>query len=161
MNAFNKLLLRGSVVLLGISAAYGHDSRYQPVPQLQGVWLTQVFIRDCVSGANLAGPFAGILSFQSGGTVSETGPSLPNSTRGAGYGTWWRTGRTTFAQALTFQRFDVTGIYLGTQVIRGTPKVSNDSMSFVAEGGSFEVKDTRGTTLGAPGCSYATGARFR
>jgi hypothetical protein len=161
MNHFRKILAAGSVVLFGMSAAFGGDSHYQPVPQLQGVWLTKITIRDCVTGASLAGPFPGIVSFQSGGTLSESGPALPNSTRGPSYGTWWRTGRNTFAYTLTFQRFDLTGIYLGTQVIHATPKVANDSMSFVGDGGRFEVKDAAGTTLGAPGCSSGTAVRFK
>jgi hypothetical protein len=148
MNHFRKILAAGSVVLFGMSAAFGGDSHYQPVPQLQGVWLTKITIRDCVTGASLAGPFPGIVSFQSGGTLSESGPALPNSTRGPSYGTWWRTGRNTFAYTLTFQRFDLTGIYLG-------------SMSFVGDGGRFEVKDAAGTTLGAPGCSSGTAVRFK
>jgi hypothetical protein len=159
MKAMKTLMIVSAIALAG-SATAG-DTRYQPVAQLQGVWLTQVEIRDCISDSKLAGPFPGIISFQAGGTVGESGPALPNSQRGAGFGVWRRTGRDTFAQTLTFQRFDVTGIYLGTQLIRGTPRVAADSMSFVAAGGTYEVRDARGNPLGAPGCSFATGVRLQ
>jgi len=158
MNATRKLLIVMAIALAGSASA--NDSRYQPVPQLQGVWFTQIEIRDCVSGNKLAGPFPGIISFQAGGTIGETGPALPNSTRGAGFGLWRRIGRDTFSETLTFQRFDMTGIYLGTQVIHATPKVAADSMSYVASGGTFEVKDTHGTAIGS-GCSYATATRLQ
>lgn len=157
MNTTKKLLIVMAIALAGSASA--NDSRYLPVPQLQGVWLTQVEIRDCVSGNKLAGPFPGIISFQAGGTIGETGPALPNSLRGAGFGVWKRTGRDTFSETLIFQRFDMTGIYLGTQVIHASPKVAADSMSYVVAGGTFELKDTRGTAIGS-GCSYVTATRL-
>lgn len=156
----NKLLTTGVLAMIGAVTVQAHDDRFQPVPQLQGVWKTQVTILDCVSGNKLAGPFPGFIAFQAGGTIGESGPALPNSTRGAGFGIWQRTGRNTFSETLTFQRFDLTGVYLGTQVIHATPKVADDSQSYVAAGGTFEVKDAAGTTL-TTGCSHATGARFK
>ena len=162
MNSMNKLLAAVTIALACTAAVQANDDggRFQPVPQLQGVWLSQITIRDCVSGNTLAGPFPGMISFQTGGTIGESGPSLPNSARGPGYGVWRRTGRDTFSETLTFQRFDLGGIFLGTQVIHATPKVANDSQSYVGSGGTFEVKDPLGSVI-ATGCSYATGIRFR
>jgi hypothetical protein len=161
MNQMNKLLAVVALALACTAAVQAHEDggRFQPVPQLQGVWLSQITIRDCVSGNVLAGPFPGIISFQVGGTIGESAPPLPNSSRGPGYGVWQRTGRDTFSETLTFQRFDLSGIFLGTQVIHATPKVARDSQSYVGSGGTFEVKDQHGSVI-ATGCSYATGTRF-
>jgi hypothetical protein len=157
----NKLLATGVLAMIGACTVQAHDDdRFQPVPQLQGVWKTQITIVDCVSGTKLAGPFPGFISFQAGGTISESGPALPNSTRGPGFGIWQRAGRNLFTETLTFQRFDPTGIYLGTQVIRAKAKVADDSQSYVGVGGTFEVKDQAGTTL-ATGCSNATAVRLK
>ena len=162
MNSTKKLLTAVTLALACAASGRASDNsdRFQPMPQLQGVWLSQVTIRDCASGAAIAGPFPGMISFQTGGTIGESGPALPNSTRGPGYGVWRRTGRSTFSETLTFQRFDLSGIFLGTQVIHATPKVANDSRSYVALGGKFEVKDQHGSTI-ATGCSSATGVRFQ
>jgi len=160
MSRLGRLLVLGATTLLAATGAYANDAAHPgPVARLQGVWLTQVTIRDCVSGAALLGPFPGLITFQQGGTMAEIGPALPNSMRSPGHGTWRRTGRDTFEQALIFQRFDVTGIFLGTQVIRGNPQVAADSLTYKATGGSFEVKDRAGSTIGS-GCSSVTAVRF-
>jgi hypothetical protein len=162
MNSTKKLLTAVTIALACTASVQANDdgAHFQPMPQLQGVWLSQVTIRDCVSGAALAGAFPGVISFQTGGTIGESGPALPNTTRGPGYGVWQRTGRSTFSETLTFQRFDLSGIFLGTQVIHAVPKVANDSRSYVGLGGTFEVKDQHGSTI-ATGCSSATGVRFQ
>jgi len=162
MNSAKKLLTAVTIALACTASVRANDDgdRFQPMQQLQGVWLSQVTIRDCPSGAALAGPFPGMISFQTGGTIGETGPALPNSMRGPGFGVWHRTGRSAFSETLTFQRFDLSGIFLGTQVIHAMPNVANDSRSYVALGGTFEVKDQHGSTI-STGCSSATGVRFQ
>lgn len=152
----------GALALLGTTALQaGDDPRlFRPVPQIDGAWKTRVSIVDCLTRKIVfAGPFSGLITFAAGGTISESGPALPNTVRGPGHGTWRRTGRNSFSEKLIFQRFDPTGVLLGSQEIRATAKVSDDSSTYQASDGTFEMKDNLGSTL-ATGCSLVTAERF-
>ena len=156
------LLALGAFTLLGAAALQAHDDGYafRPVPQLDGAWKTRVSIVDCQTRKIVfAGPFAGLITFAAGGTTSESAPALPNTDRGPGHGTWRRIGRNAFLETLVFQRFDVTGVLLGSQEIRATIKVSDDSRTYQVTDGTFESKDLLGSTL-ATGCSSVTADRY-
>jgi hypothetical protein len=155
-------LALGAFALLGAAALQAHDDvrQFRPVPQIDGAWKTRVSIVDCLTRKIVfAGPFAGLITFTAGGTISESGPALPNTARGPGHGTWRRTGRNTFSETMIFQRFDLTGVYLGPQEIRATVKVSDDSRTYLANDGTFEIKDAAGTVL-TTGCSAVTAERY-
>jgi hypothetical protein len=124
----------------------------------EGVWKTKVTIVHCQTRATLAGPFSGLTTIAAGGTFSESAPALPGTARGPSHGTWSRTGRNTFAEALLFQRFTTTGDLLGTQEIRAMATVADDSRSYQAEG-KFDTKDLSGSVVGS-GCSTVTATRF-
>jgi hypothetical protein len=161
MTRFNKLWAVGSLAVLGASGAAAHDSDdwgSWGAATIQGVWLTQVSVVNCANPAIVfAGPFPGLLTFHADGTLMETAPAPPNSQRSVSQGLWHRIGRNSFQSALIFQRLDVTGIFLGTQVVRATAQVSNDS--YTAKG-TFETKDATGATIGS-GCSAVTATRFK
>ena len=92
-------LALGAFALLGAAALQAHDDvrQFRPVPQIDGAWKTRVSIVDCLTRKIVfAGPFAGLITFAAGGTISESGPTLPNTARGPGHGMWRRTGRNTF-----------------------------------------------------------------
>ncbi len=155
-------LALGAFALLGAAALQAHaDVRtFRPVPQIDGAWKTRVSIVDCQTRTIVfAGPFAGLITFAAGGTISESAPALPNTARGPGHGTWRRVGRNTFAETMVFQRFDVTGVLLGSQEIRATIKVSDDSRTYQATDGTFEAKDLLGSTL-ATGCASVVAGRY-
>lgn len=156
----NGTLLLGALAVLGAlgAAAHENDDRYfRPLPRIEGVWLAQVSVTDCTNpSTTLLGPFPSLLTFHTDGTVAETAPAPPNSQRSASHGLWHRVGRNAFEEALIFQRLDVTGVFLGTQVIRATVQLANDS--YTARG-TFEVKDPHGTTIAA-GCSSVVATRF-
>jgi hypothetical protein len=161
MTRWIKLWAVGSLTVLGASGAAAHD--YDDwgawgASALQGVWLTQVSVVNCANPTIVfAGPFPGLLTFHADGTASETAPAPPNSQRSVSHGLWHRSGRNTFESALIFERLDVTGVFLGTQVIRATSQVINDS--YTAKG-AFEIKDAHGATIGS-GCSAVTATRFK
>ena len=162
MRTLKLSMLMGILTAIGATCVFAHDEgdRGRSVAHLQGAWQSKITIRDCATGAPVIGPISGLISFHGGGTLSEMGPALPNSTRSPGHGTWRRLSHNTFEERLIFLRFDLSGVFLGTQVITAKPVVAKDSMSYSAQGGSFEVKDIHGTTI-ATGCSSATGTRFQ
>ena len=136
----NICLTLGAFALIAAAATPANDvgGEFRPVPQIAGVWKTQVTIRDCPTRTIvLAGPFTGLITFSAGGVISESGPALPNTVRGPGHGTWSRIGRNAFSEALVFQRFDMTGILLGSQEIRATAVAADDSRSYQAQRGNL------------------------
>lgn len=153
-------------ILLLLCLAVGHASAFAgtgavssgAAPQLTGVWLTQVTIRHCVTDAVLAGPFPGLITYHAGGTVSEVGPALPMSTRSPAHGLWRRAGPHSYVVDVIFQRYDLGGMYLGTQTIRGEPVIDLESGTYTARG-SFLLHDVTGAQVGA-GCSQVVGRRF-
>jgi hypothetical protein len=164
MTRLNKLWAVSSIAMLGATGAAAHDSNdwgdwgSWGASTLQGVWQTRVSIVNCANPAIVfAGPFPGLLTFHADGTLAETAPAPPNSQRSVSHGVWYRIDRNTFQSALTFQRLDVTGIFLGTQVIRATSQVIGDSYT---ANGTFETKDASGATIGS-GCSAVTATRFK
>ena len=160
MIKLNGTLLLGTLAVLGAGGVIAHDNDDRDVrsmPRIEGVWLAQVSVTDCTNpSTTLLGPFPALLTFHTDGTVTETAPAPPNSQRSVSHGLWHRVGRNTFDEALVFQRLDVTGVFLGTQVIRATAQVANDS--YTAQG-KFEIKEPRGSTV-ASGCSSVTALRF-
>ncbi len=156
-------IVMGALALLSASAIQAHseNNRFRPPPQIEGAWKTEVTIRDCATNAALpGGPFPGLITFAAGGTVSESAPPPPNMQRGPGHGTWRRTGRNTFSEVMAFQRFDLTNtLLLGSQEIRATAIVADDSGSYTASG-TFESKDMQGNTL-FRGCSAVVATRLQ
>jgi hypothetical protein len=152
----------GAFALLGATALQAHDDvlPFRPVSRVDGVWKTRVSIVDCLTRKIVfAGPFSGLITFAAGGTISESAPALPNTARGPGHGTWRRTGRNTFAETIVFQRFDVTGVLMGSQEIHAMITVSDDSRAYQVIDGTFEAKDLLGSTL-TTGCSSVTAERY-
>jgi hypothetical protein len=156
-------LYSGAVSLAAILVTAAAPSAAKPdlargIAELQGVWTTQIRILDCSNDAVLAGPIPALISFNQGGTASETGPSTPMLVRGPALGTWHRLGRDTFEARFIFQRFDPGGFLIGTQTIRGHIQVASDGRTYVARG-SFALNDLLGQQVGG-GCSRVDGTRF-
>jgi hypothetical protein len=151
--AFSAVAIVAALAVLPVDA-----QAHQSGARLDGTWLTQIRIRDCASEQVVAGPFPGVIAFHKGGTVSETGPSLPMSARGPAHGTWERAGDRGFNVKVIFQRFDLNGFYMGTQMIRAHLTLAGDARSYVAAG-TFELQDALGAPIGS-GCSLVNGTRF-
>jgi hypothetical protein len=126
---------------------------------LQGVWTTQVTVRNCVSGDVLMGPFAGMSSFHQGGTQSETAAGAPTARRGPGHGQWYRTGKHSFTSKFVFQRFDLNGFLIGTQEVRATQEVAEGSAQATAVA-RILLLDTNGVQTGAA-CATAEMKRMQ
>ena len=160
MIKINKALLLGALAVLGARSVIAHenDDRYfRSIPRIEGVWLAQVSVTDCTNpSTTLFGPFQSLLTFHADGTIAETAPAPPNSQRSVSHGLWRRAGRNSFDEALVFQRLDVTGVFLGTQVIHATLQLTNDS--YTAQG-KFETKEPHGITV-ASGCTSVVATRF-
>ena len=140
-------------------AGAGDNESYDEAGFMQGSWTGFISIRNCVSGAVLAGPFKGITTFHQGGTLSETREGNPAAPRGPGHGIWYRSGAHQFKVKIVFQRFDVNGFLAGTQEILSTNTVSRDSKTALVIA-TYKVLDNNGVTL-ATGCAGGESQRMQ
>jgi len=146
-------------------------------PSLVGPWMVQVTLRDCTTGAALGPAFNSLVTFQSGGTISESAGStaFAPGQRGPGHGTWTDLGSQYYTQRMIAQivfdtpanlpgtpGFDPTkpvtpGFFAGWSVITHVLNVTD-----VDHASSFGVNQfykADGTAYRS-GCSSATALRF-
>jgi hypothetical protein len=148
---------------LAASFAVAQDSiRPEPFahrPQVEGVWLAQVTLTNCATGAPVGVPeFAAINTFHEGGTLTEHGARFSPALRNNGQGVWKQTGPSRFASRFVFQRFDVNGFYIGTQEVTRKSILSDDgqTLSTTAE---VKILAADGTLI-ASGCAKEAAHRF-
>jgi hypothetical protein len=158
----NKLFLAAAAVVLVLAARSGvaSDDHRRRAPQIEGVWLTEVTLRDCVSGdvAPVPNPiFPAINTFHKGGTMSEHGARFSPATRNSGQGIWQRTGRNTFKSRFLFQRFDANGFFIGMQDATRTSTLSDDGNS-LSSTATTTITDANGVVL-VRGCATEVGER--
>jgi hypothetical protein len=159
MIKLHKVLMFGAIAALGATSLHA-GGNHRPQPQVQGLWSAKVTIRDCVTGIPVAPvPTPGLITFHTGGTISETAPAPPGTIRGPAHGLWHRFGRNNFAELLTFQRFDLAGAFVGTIMINAVLTVADDSLSYTAEG-TFELMNPAGAVI-STGCSAVTATRIQ
>jgi hypothetical protein len=158
-----KITILAAVAALATAAALANDAgRSAPSThrsRVVGVWISQVTLVNCATGAPIGVPeFAAINTFHDGGTLSEHGARFSPALRNNGQGTWRHTGWNRVASRFVFQRFDVNGIYIGTQEVSRKSVLSDDDQVLTS------VADVRilaaDGTLIATGCATETGRRF-
>jgi hypothetical protein len=145
-------------------------------PEIVGAWAVAVTLRDCATAAPMES-FLSLVTFQSGGTLSESSGGLAflPEQRSEGHGAWKQLRRRTFSQhviaLLRFASpanlpgtpgFDPTkpispGFSAGWQTISHTVRMTG-SDSFESSGGT-EFFNSSGQSY-RTGCSTAVGQRF-
>lgn len=140
------------------SATAQSKDREGSAPQLVGTWSVKVQIVDCSNGNLLGPPFASLLSFARGGTLTEatSNPNFFPAERSPGHGTW-STGKTA-SHAATVAFVTLNGALQSTQVIRQNIQMgsSNDFSSTA----TVQFFDPNGNLLKS-GCATAAGQRFK
>ena len=141
-----------AMVFIGANAIAGHAQTSKNGNSIVGTWQTAVTPRNCATGLPLAPPFAGILTFNQGGTMTGTSTAVTST-----YGIWsTEPGQREYSFTTISQRFTPTGMLLGTRKIIQDVSVDGDSFT---SNGVFVDADTSGTTV-ATGCSTSTGERL-
>ncbi|HMD06860.1 MAG TPA: hypothetical protein VKH63_04950 [Candidatus Acidoferrum sp.] len=127
---------------------------------LEGTWVVTVTQQACPSGPAIAPPFKSLLTFNAGGTMTETtdNPMFFPALRGPGHGVWSHTGRHTYS-ADTMALVTVNGVLAKTQKISQTIEMGDDPDQFTTTAASVQFFDPTGTLL-VSGCATATGQRF-
>ena len=149
----------------------------QAAPSLVGPWMVQVTLRDCTTGAPLGPPFNSLVTFQSGGTISESagGTAFAPGQRSAGHGAWTDLGSQYYTQRMVAQilfdtpanlpgtpGFDPSkpvspGFFAGWSIITHVLNLTDANHAASFGGNQFFKAD--GTQYRS-GCSSATALRF-
>ena len=156
----------GGVFILGtVLPANAKAEQDKPENNLVGTWRMQVTTFNCVSGMK-APPFKSMLSFASGGTLTETtaSPAFQPGQRSVGLGIWNDSGKNTFqAVSEAYILFSTPanppapGLMRGTQRITQTIQVNGDQLTSNA---TIQFFDESGKEL-VKGCASATGERIK
>src|SRR5260370_37834237 len=135
---------------------------------LQGTWRVQVQPYDCQTNAPLGKPFASLLSFADGGTMSETtsSPAFAPGQRTSGFGVWSHEGRHAYsAKSVAFLLFTTPpnppvspGFIAGTQTISQNIEFKDGPDQFTSEAAVESADATR--TVYRAGCATATAQRL-
>jgi hypothetical protein len=134
---------------------------------IQGVWLIQVTLRSCSTGAPLGPAVGSVVTFHQGGTLSETtaSPAFAPGQRTPGQGTWDRTGHRTYSQKMvSLIAFDTPpnlpitpGFFAGWAIVEHTVALTDED--HLSSSGTNAFYRTDGTVY-RTGCSTATATRF-
>jgi hypothetical protein len=138
-------LVVGFLAVVGMStpaAAQGGGAH-----AIEGVWSMSLTLRDCASGAALGPPFRTLLTFHSGGTLSET----PGSTqfapgqRSSGHGLWSHAGGNSYtARFLAMILFDTPP----------APPAPGFQTGWLVVGSNFTMPDSTRLTITASAQFY-------
>ena len=127
---------------------------------IEGAWRTVVTPRNCQTDD----PFpslAGLFTFHQGGTMAEYGIGAGSSPalRSPGHGVWQRRhGWQLYSFAFTFNRYNASGMFLGTQKITGALELGAGGDTFATRS-VIEILDVNDVVVGS-GCATAAGTRF-
>jgi hypothetical protein len=127
---------------------------------IRGVWRTVVTPRNCQTGEAITS-LSGLFTFNQGGTMSEygIGPGSSPALRSPGHGVWQREhGWQEYSFAFTFYRYNVSGIFLGSQRIRAALELGASGDEFASRS-VIETLDVNDNVIGT-GCATAAGTRF-
>jgi hypothetical protein len=143
---------------------------------LAGVWLVEVTLRNCLNGDPLGPPFASLVTFHRGGTITESPGSLSFAPgqRSPGHGVWDFIGGRTYSQdMIALILFDTPpnfpgpgfdpslpvspGFFAGWQTIGQTVELSGAD-HFTSTGSNTFYKSDG--TVYRTGCSTAVARRF-
>jgi hypothetical protein len=128
---------------------------------LEGTWEVEVTQRDCNTDDPLGAPFQSLLTFASGGTMTETtdNPMFFPAERSPGHGVWSFKGGSRYTAATT-AFVTLNGALSKTQKITQTIEMGDDPNRFTTVKATVQFFDPTGKLL-LTGCATATGVRFR
>lgn len=148
-------ILTAAVLFAGVQSSSGVQAMGSPERSLEGTWLTSVTPVNCETGEPVGPAFPGILSFNKGGTMSGTSTVAPSV-----FGVWSRSGGwENYTFAFTNFRFNSSGAFIGSQIVRQSVTLGASGDEFTSSG-TVDILDANGNKVGA-GCANATGTRFQ
>ena len=123
-----------------------------------GAWRTAITVRNCQTGLPLGGVGRGLITFHEGGTLSEFNLG-PGQNRSPGHGVWEdRRGRRNFSGVFVINRYDATGVFIGTQKVRAAWELSTSGNGYTTNAAT-EIFDANDNLI-ATGCATGFGTRI-
>ncbi len=125
-----------------------------------GAWRTAVTQRNCQTGEPTGPGSRGLITFHEGGTLSEynAGPAQTPAMRSPAHGVWEKRRGRIYSFAFVINRYNATGVFIGTQQIRGFLELAAGGDSYTSNV-TVEVFDANDNLVGT-GCATSTGTRF-
>ena len=158
-SAFLLTVTSSGMALLMQACGGGGDAHAQsatPPDPIQGLWQSNVTLKDCASGATI-GSFRGLTLFNQGGTASADN-NQPSATKGLAMGYWSRTVSGGYTVDLRFWRYDANGVPTGQQRLTRTITLAADGKSLTSTI-STQVLDAADTVV-QQACGIEAGARI-
>lgn len=126
-------LSSGMMALLMQACGGGGDAHAQAASvadPIEGLWQSNVTLRDCASASSFGG-FRGLTTFSQGGTATADN-NQPSATKGVAMGTWRKTGVGAYVIDLRFWRYAPDGTPAGQQRLTRTITLAADGRSLTS-----------------------------
>ncbi|MFZ2236815.1 MAG: hypothetical protein WAV67_10605 [Dokdonella sp.] len=112
-----------------LSAQHQNDAKtswwWFPPRRIEGVWVEQIKITNCSTGATMA-EFQATDMFIAGGALTDTSTQPPAS-RGPGFGTWWYAHGRNFGAAMRLNRYAPDGSFQGVNQVTRALSINADA----------------------------------
>ena len=128
---------------------------------LVGSWMVQVTLRNCQTHMPVGAPFLSLLTYESGGTTTDTtsNPQFGPNQRGPGHGVWIHTGKHAYkVLGVAFVTKSTDGSLVSTFFLNQRINVKTPDEYDVTAYAQFIGPD--GKTVLSSGCSTAVGRRI-
>lgn len=129
------------------------QSTVTPDP-IEGLWQSNVTLKDCASGATVDG-FRGLSLFAQGGTAHADNDT-PSAGKGPAMGTWTKSATGAYTVSLLFWRYTATGLPAGQQRLTRSITLAADGKTLMSTI-STEALDTADVVV-LRACGTETGA---
>jgi hypothetical protein len=148
--------------------APGALAQGNPERRLEGTWTFQITLRDCTSGTPLGAPFFSLLTFNQGGTMTETTANsmFYPAERGPGHGVWSHVKGGGYGdasdrryQARSLALITANGVLTQAQIIRQNIQMGLNPNTLQTTSASVEFYKPDGTLV-RKGCATAQATRF-
>jgi hypothetical protein len=123
---------------------------------IEGLWISQVSITNCQTGA-VTRQFQAMNLFIHGGTLIDT-DTQPPTTHGPAFGTWQNTGGSRYDSVFQLFRFNPDGSFAGVNKVTRTITPSADGNGFTSTV-DVAVENPTGATVSSA-CGTETATRF-
>jgi hypothetical protein len=126
---------------------------------LVGTWMVQVTRQDCQTHTQIGNPFLSLLTYNRGGTMTDTtsNPQFGQSVRGPGHGVWIQSHQHSY-KVLSAAFVTMNGTLVSTQFLTQKIDVTTPD-DYVVPTASIEFIAPDGTIL-STGCATAVGKRL-
>ena len=158
-NVLKKAVLVIAILTIVSPGTRGVAQGNERTSDLVGTWMVQVAREDCQTHAPVGPPFLSLLTYNAGGTVTDStsNPQFGQSIRGPGHGIWIHTNSHSY-KAFTAAFVTMNGTLVITQFLtQGIDMTTPDD--YVVSAAAVQFVSPDGTII-STGCATAVGKRL-